>query len=605
MIKYLYYFHWNRTKRTFWPISALIFLLISTNTQAAMLYKNYLVRYDRGWDILCDPYRVQQGDWVLKIFRQKGEISHYDFREFLGIFQRLNPHIKDIDRIRTGQVVDIPLKKLAQGNLPGQSSGVVTIPFVMLSGPEKQIEKHATTYTIQKGDTVSILIAKQFGGRYGSDTYNQGLTLFKAINPHIEDIHRIYAGQQIYMPDPAIREKNWYASLFDEDGNLTKQLSKLTDTADKPIEEKATEPEPETVAVQQIPSPPPVKRPDENSNARADAAQAMDGRLLNKGTLFLPMEKEKDFEIDLSQYPMIDLGYGEKVVFTTENMVMGVDLTLVQSYWDKVKVVQVPKNASSETILDSIFSTFSGETAMDQLAFEDGGTKIQVKAKWIRSHPSPDGHVIRHTCITLISSREEQTHDAIVRYLARNDILIKDVSTVPLPEAPPSEETTDLERIDWTDPKRFIDTFARTMGFTYSPGIQVSFPYAGVQIAAQSNLLSFGNGKEVLVDFGDLYGDAVKAIEATGLEILQFNGDSEPLVIIGHLMDAAGIDYTQSPVFYGANRPVEFNTAITVNGILVQTKSGQDRLFIKKQIPQLIETFLLSRKIRLVKIENG
>ena len=50
-----------------------------------------MVRYDRGWDILCDPYQVQQGDWVLKIFRQKGEIAHEDFREFLGIFRASQP----------------------------------------------------------------------------------------------------------------------------------------------------------------------------------------------------------------------------------------------------------------------------------------------------------------------------------------------------------------------------------------------------------------------------------------------------------------------------------------------------------------------------------
>ncbi len=203
-----------------------------------MLYKNYVVRYDRGWDILCDPYQVQQGDWVLKIFRQKGELAHNDFREFLGIFERLNPHVKDIDRIRPGQVVDIPLKKLAHGTLPGQSSGVVTIPFVMISGPKEMIEKHTRTYTVQQGDTVSTLIANRFGGRYGNTTYSQGLKLFKAANPHIKDLNRIYAGQKIYMPDPSIREQSWYSALFDEAGNLVEQMAESEKT-------ESTEPQPQ------------------------------------------------------------------------------------------------------------------------------------------------------------------------------------------------------------------------------------------------------------------------------------------------------------------------------------------------------------------------
>ncbi|MGA6924827.1 MAG: LysM domain-containing protein, partial [Desulfosarcina sp.] len=221
-----------RVARRLLPLLAAIALLLATQSHGAMLYKDYLVRYDRGWDILCDPYQVQQGDWVLKIFRQKGEIAHDDFREFLGIFERLNPHVKDIDRIRPGQVVDIPLMKLAQGNLPGQASGVVTIPFVMINDPVEMIDNHTRSYTVKKGDTVSTLIAKQFGGRYGDRTFAQGLELFKAANPNIEDVNRIYAGQRLYMPDPSIREQRWYSTLFDESDRLTDPAAVSDDGTD-------------------------------------------------------------------------------------------------------------------------------------------------------------------------------------------------------------------------------------------------------------------------------------------------------------------------------------------------------------------------------------
>ncbi|MFZ1985933.1 MAG: hypothetical protein WAU91_16060, partial [Desulfatitalea sp.] len=121
--------------RWLWPVGFVLFWIFSLNTALAssLVYKNYIVRYDRGWDILCEPYMVQSGDWVLKIFRQKGEIANQDFRDFLGIFQRLNPHVQDIDMVRPGQSIDIPLRKLEHGALPGQDNGVVTIPIVTLS----------------------------------------------------------------------------------------------------------------------------------------------------------------------------------------------------------------------------------------------------------------------------------------------------------------------------------------------------------------------------------------------------------------------------------------------------------------------------------------
>jgi hypothetical protein len=140
------------------------------------------------------------------------------------------------------------------------------------------------------------------------------------------------------------------------------------------------------------------------------------------------------------------------------------------------------------------------------------------------------------------------------------------------------------------------------MGFHYSANTTISFPYAGIQVQALSNLLSFGNGKEILIDFGDLYGDAIDAIRSTGLEILQINAEAEPLEIIQRLIDAAGMAYTQSPIFYGADRPAEFNTAITVYGILIPTGSGENRLFTKLTIPELIEGFIRDQGIRLIRI---
>ncbi|MFO7716746.1 LysM peptidoglycan-binding domain-containing protein [Desulfosarcina sp.] len=587
------------SRRFILPALAFIGLLLAVNSHGAMLYKDYVVRYDRGWDILCDPYQVQQGDWVLKIFRQKGELAHDDFREFLGIFQRLNPHVKDLDRLRPGQVVDIPLKKLVQGTLPGQSSGVVTIPFVMISNPEEMIKKHTREYAVQPGDTVSRLIANRFGGRYGNLTFSQGVKLFKAANPQIKDINQIYAGQKVYMPDPSIREQSWYGALFDEAGNLVEMRADAADaTSDAPAPQLAGAAAPE-MAVSQPQS--------EHSGPAAEAASAIGGRLLDKGTYFFPMKQGKDFELDLSRYPVIDLQNGSRVILTTADRVMNVDLPLVQSYWDNVEVVKIPENASSREILEAVFAAFSGEAAPNQLSFDDRGVKITVSAKWIRTETSADGSAPRHTCITPITSASQRTHGAIIRYLDQNDIVIKEILTS-APEQTstpfPIDAAPDAVSIDGSSQKALLESLARIMGFRYSANTAISFPYAGIQVQALSNLLSFGNGREILVDFGDLYGDAVAAIRDTGLEILQIDVDAGPVAIIQQLMETAGMAYTLTPVFYGADRPAEFNTAIAIYGILVPTGSGENRLFTEMQLPELIDLFIRNDGIRLIRIDT-
>jgi hypothetical protein len=49
------------TLRIFLPVLVFIPFFLATDIHGALLYKNYVVRYDRGWDILCDPYQVRQG----------------------------------------------------------------------------------------------------------------------------------------------------------------------------------------------------------------------------------------------------------------------------------------------------------------------------------------------------------------------------------------------------------------------------------------------------------------------------------------------------------------------------------------------------------------
>ncbi len=98
-------------------------------------YKRYsLFRYNDFY-ILCEPYTVQRGDWVYKIFRSKGELSKEDFGLFMRIFKNLNPEIKDTNTIKVGQNIIIPLKKSKTNDFKESQPGVVELPTITLSQP--------------------------------------------------------------------------------------------------------------------------------------------------------------------------------------------------------------------------------------------------------------------------------------------------------------------------------------------------------------------------------------------------------------------------------------------------------------------------------------
>ena len=573
-------------------ILALVMIFCGAGTEKApassLLYKSYVIRYDRGWDILCEPYEVQPNDWVLKIFRQKGEISTRDFREFLGIFKRLNPHIKNVDRIRPGQVIDIPLKKLDPDTLPGQSSGIVTIPFVTLSKSSELIQKHSSKYRVRKGDTVSRLIARRFG-KFGSRGYKEGIKLFKAVNPGIKNLNLIYAGQKIYMPDPAIRQQSWYASLYDKKGNLKSKL----DTQALASSAAAAMVKPER----------PETKTDDNLEPLVRAAKIVGGKLYSRGTYYFPQEGKPDFELDLTRYPVLDLENGKKILFTHQERIMDVEAALLETYWQNVKIIRLEDNEGTAGIVGRIFNSLEengNEPA--ELYYTDQGAQINVKAKWIKTET--DG---RHLCITPIEDERQKTPENIKRYLEKLGIVLKEI--IERQEAPgqadsalSAKQTHRVKPVLALAPngrKDLVSQVVKIFGYNFSSNIEISFPYAGIQVKALSNLVTNGDGHQWLVDFGNLYGDAVSAIEKSGLPVIQVKTDSDDFQALIHVLSGLGYRVEKNPTYLAAKRPAQYNTIITVKGILVHD-SQQVFFLTNEPLNPVVQDLITSQGIKLI-----
>ncbi|MFD4058796.1 peptidoglycan DD-metalloendopeptidase family protein [Streptomyces californicus] len=94
---------------------------------------------------------------------------------------------------RVGQMVQAGQSIGSMGST-GRSTGTHSHYEVRMGG--RSINPMGGTYTIQRGDTFS-----QIAKRYYGNAYNGGMNQLKALNPHIKDINRIYAGQTITVPD--------------------------------------------------------------------------------------------------------------------------------------------------------------------------------------------------------------------------------------------------------------------------------------------------------------------------------------------------------------------------------------------------------------------
>jgi hypothetical protein len=582
----------------YFVIITLVCLITLPCAYAAFFYKSYVIRYDRGWNILCDPYVVKKDDWVFKLFREKGEISNKDFPEFLRIFKRLNPHIQDIDRIRPGQQILIPLKKVDQDELPEQSSGVVTIPYLTKAIAPDDTTTNQTDYLVKNGDCVSILISKRYGN-YGTTSYQEGEKLFHLMNPQIKDLNLIYSGQMIRLPEP--KSQNQLQARPQPQAPLSTEAIQKTPERVRPgssvaFDEKT--PLSSSANNRQEPSDSPLLK----------VASVLDAELFNKGDYYIPRPGQEDYKVDLSQTPFIKLEDGKRVLFTSGNENQDTEIKMLKSFWKDVLIVNVTPDDSMEKVFDTVFGSLEGDVLKPRLSFSDHSVEVEVKGQWIIEKPGKNSEAKRYLCITVIDDLKERTPESIVRYLDQNNIIIKEILIGEHVEEPKSNVSRfkiadkNLDIIDASDHETFVKDVLMAMGYQYAPNKNISFQYAGIQINATSNLANKDNDNSFYIDFGNFYGDAIQAIEKSGYSIIQVKDNDGQDEIIQKLLGAMNISFVKDPSFLAAKRPADHNTRLTIPGFFMDHEGKSGVLLSLAPLHHQVIHYLTDNDIKIIRI---
>ncbi|HGY11648.1 MAG TPA: hypothetical protein ENK36_04725 [Desulfobacterales bacterium] len=312
-------------------------------------YKRYSLFKYKNEDVLCEPYIVNKDDWLYKIFRKKGEISEKDFPHFIIIFKKINPQISNIDAIKPGNHILIPLKKVHQKDYNQSTSGNIDIPVIEFSTVPEDLNMTPFTqkHKMEKGDTILNLIDKDFLKKKGVIS-EEGLKAFGLANPDIKNINIIHEGADIYLPDPSIKSQPWFKSIL----------------SGKPIKNESYEKkqglEPYKIDAYKLAQ---LKK----------YSSLIGGTLLNHGKMYFPGKNNSTQVLDLSSTPIIETSDGSKILMISGDNVNDELLEYVKTYWASLKTQLIsdaidqiktgrkmipPKNVTTEykKIIDALLS---------------------------------------------------------------------------------------------------------------------------------------------------------------------------------------------------------------------------------------------------------
>jgi hypothetical protein len=464
---------------------------------------------------------------------------------------------------------------VAQERTPGTEDRHVTIPFL----PDILY----STYTVRSGDYL-LKVAAEHHGLSVQQLPEDYLGTLKKANPGIENLDRIYPGQKVRIPELA------------SGGSRSKIPS---------------------------PVPPPAAGNHATSSAEAPASwsrssalsagvKQLGGTLIESGHYFFPAKDKGEMELNVSDFPVIEMQGGHRFLLDTGQGLPDDMEKTIRTFWKHLTIIRTEPGESQQSVLDKVFRTIHGGDVRQtvDISMSDIGIHVTLRADWILVDKKDEDNPPGYHCITLITDPQERSSAALQAYLAEKNIRISDVLPEGVHEDNPTENQANPAKhsiltVDASSPEIFVAELAKAMGYSYNVDVPISFQYAGSQIQTATNLIHGENGLDLVVDYGTLYGDAKLAVEATGLKVISVTAEDTVPKIAHKIFRAAGIAWTDDPIFFGANRNVFKTPSVTIPGFLASHGDRGGMLLTSSPLPAALCDFLSERGIRVAKMKPG
>ncbi len=560
---------------------------------AVMPHKTFLIKSYQGMDVLCGPYTVQKDDYVWDILRRKGVLSKKNFPKFIAMFKQLNAHIRDPNMIYPGQHIIIPLKYV-KSQVAATRTSSITIPVI----PDILYYD----YKVQRGDSVSTILARHYDIP-ASKIKQQQLSLFQRINPDIKNLNVIYPGQYIHIP-----ELNPTQVLSKEQTpQIASVESRKSDESEPPqVTTKSGEEDlsKDTVAL-------PIK--DEGSRwsrvVLSEALKPFGGDLISNGSYFFPSRDGTEHTLDLAAYPIVEFNDGQRVLLDIDGNLSDPMKKILHSFWKDLKIANVDKEVTTQSVLEKILDTLGGRGIKkgESVVLSDG-ISVTLRGDWVFSRKHGETGELMYLCVTVINHPEEGTPKGIQRYLAKKGVHVIDILSKKENRAynAPLSRETKIKRpavitIDAYDKKAFVGKLFDELGVTYTPDTSINVSYAGFDIELSVNLATTADDAILIVDFGAFYGDIASVLTERGIKTLTVNPKDKILTIAKNILEALDIPFTESPLFFAANRGALRTVSLTIPGMLI-SRPEETRIFLTPiRLHSSISSFLKNKSIKVLR----
>lgn len=433
-------------------------------------------------------YVVQKGDNLSTIIRRKLGKSSAQSASVRRKVMRLNPQIRDPDRIYPGQRIALP----RLGDAPG--------------GP---------AYVVHKGDTLSQILHDRLGITAGEMA--KWIGLVRKLNPGLSNPDRIYPGQALLLPRKGPAPPT-----------PPEPAEKQTETVDA----KAFEP---TAAELDIVS---------------AVLERAGGSLVRSGKYFVPLTETDHLAVDCADIPMAELPDGSRIFLDFGHRIPDGTTELVRARWGNFSVLNDPGAGGIFSALERLFGASRDYVfRRHEEALSLGATAgLKLRPDWILARRSSDGAERILACICRTPADARPIPGPIARYAEDKGIAILEIDegSGTVRDRQETAAPAEIPVLQSGGNRVFIASLLDALGYAYRKELEIPIPGGSQEgdplVLRTDYAVSIGT-RTVIIHLGDLASPFRVKLNERGMGLIQIAGSDDRKSVVEKVLRGLDVPY--------------------------------------------------------------
>jgi hypothetical protein len=460
-------------------------------------------------------YVVKKGDWILNIIRSELHITApSEFKNAIEAIKKVNPKIKDFNKIKPGQTIMLPKDFLSSKDSSKEALG-------------------CRKYVVKKGDCILGILRHEFSIK-GKDVKKITRKLIE-LNPNLQQLDILRPGATLCLP--------------------TKGYSKVTSQETKPVEKETPS---EVINI--------IRQGSTTSainlfSILKHIATQINGTIIEDGNYMIPLPPSGQATIDCSKVPAVEFDDGTTIFLDSTNNISEELKTLISSSWKNFRVININKNQDAIALLGEIVNytksyVFSRAT---KPVVVGNNPKITLNADWLIT--SKTGKNKTNLAIFFVQSESQLPAGPIIAYAKSHGWAIIEIldgtvvkaptqsNNVPVPtewhsvqDIPP-----EIAILNNTTPVELVSSLLSALLFTPLKDAEVKAfnqEERELKVSVKADLLVKKDQKQIIFISTQLSSKLINALRESGTEIVFLDRNEPASSIIEKTLKAVALPFS-------------------------------------------------------------